>query len=361
MYRLSICFSVILLVAGTSVAAPWGMKSGAPSLKSAGPLAFGPDGVLFVGDTKSATIFAVDTGDKEGTPEEVDLHVHGLDGKIAELLKQENVRINDLAVNPQSGNVYLSVTAGSGNSPRIVRVLATGEVEALPLEKINFSKVVLPNPPEDKIQGRRRRNNRDASITDIAFQDGRLLVSGLSSDDASSKVREILFPFEEADNGASIEIFHGAHGRYEDNAVVQTFVPFTIDGEPHLLAGFTCTPLVKFPIKQLQPSKKVTGTTVAELGNRNRPYDMIVYEQNGKDYLLMANSARGVMKISTDDIERSEGITKPVSRGGLAGQSYETIEQLKGIVQLDRLNAGHAVVVAQHEDGSHDLHTIDLP
>ena len=72
---------------------------------------------------------------------------------------------------------------------------------------------------------------------------------------------------------------------------MRAFVPFVIDGEPHLLAGFQCTPLVKFPLNALNPGKKVTGTTVAELGNRNRPYDMIVYEKDGKDYLLMANTA----------------------------------------------------------------------
>jgi hypothetical protein len=36
------------------------------------------------------------------------------------------------------------------------------------------------------------------------------------------------------------------------------------------------------------------GTTIAELGNRNRPTDMIVYRKGGKDYLLIANTSRGV-------------------------------------------------------------------
>ncbi len=41
------------------------------------------------------------------------------------------------------------------------------------------------------------------------------------------------------------------------------------------------------------------GTTIAELGNRNRPTDMIVYSKDGKDYLLIANTSRGVMKVPT--------------------------------------------------------------
>ena len=65
MSRLSSCLAVFLFVATTAFAGPWGMKTGTPALKSAGPLAFGPDGVLFVGDTKAATLFAIGTGDTE--------------------------------------------------------------------------------------------------------------------------------------------------------------------------------------------------------------------------------------------------------------------------------------------------------
>ena len=34
-------------------------------IKSAGPLAFGPNGVLLVGDTVGAAVFAIETGDAE--------------------------------------------------------------------------------------------------------------------------------------------------------------------------------------------------------------------------------------------------------------------------------------------------------
>ena len=44
------------------------LKKGTPDLKSAGALAFGPDGILFVGDTRGAAIFAIDTGDHAGSP-----------------------------------------------------------------------------------------------------------------------------------------------------------------------------------------------------------------------------------------------------------------------------------------------------
>jgi hypothetical protein len=56
---------VALMVCGLSTqAAGWtaDMKQGNPQLKSMGPLAFGPDGILFVADTKSAAIVAVAYG-----------------------------------------------------------------------------------------------------------------------------------------------------------------------------------------------------------------------------------------------------------------------------------------------------------
>ena len=224
-------------------------------------------------------------------------------------------------------------------------------------------KVELPNAPEDKEVTRNGRtmNPRSESITDIAYAEGKVYVSGVAGGASPSNVREIPFPFSDASAGTSVEIYHGAHGRLEDNATVRTFVPINIDGEASLLAGFTCTPLVKFPISSLKAGEKTRGTTVAELGNRNRPLDMIVYKKDGKDFLLMANNPRGVMKISTEGITKNAGITEPVKGGGIAGQTFETIKELEGVVQLDKLNSTHAVIIVQSPSGSQDLRTIVLP
>lgn len=359
--RQLICCIFILFLAGIASAAEWGMKTGDPGLKSAGPLAFGSDGVLFVGDTKAAAVVAIDTGDKNGDPNEVELHVQSVDKAIAKALGSDRVQINDMAVNPESGIAYVSVAYGENSKPAVVMVTPSGDIEPLSTSNIPFSKVTLPNAPEDKVvgQGRRQRNYRDESITDLAFSDGKVLVSGVAGAQGEANVRELVFPFLEADKGVNIEIYHGAHGRYETNASVKTFVPFKINGEPHLLAGFQCTPLVKFPVKAFKDGESVRGTTLAELGNRNRPLDMFVYQQDGKDFLLVSNTARGVMKVSTDDIERPDGITERIS--GTAGQQYETIKSLENVEQMDRLNDAHAVVITKNDEGSLDLHTIELP
>jgi len=218
----------------------------------------------------------------------------------------------------------------------------------------------LPNPPEDKVvgEGPRARNRRPEAITDLAYVDGKLLVSGLTSEQAASKIREFPFPFADREVGTAIEIYHGAHGKLEDNAVVRTFIPMTIDGTPSLLAGFTCTPLVRFPIDSIESGEKVRGTTVAELGNRNMPIDLVAYKQGDQNFLLMSNTARGVMKISTKNIGRNDGITEPIKE--TAGQTYETVKSLDGMTHFDQLNDTQ-IVLLMAKDGGLSLKTAALP
>jgi hypothetical protein len=245
------------------------------------------------------------------------------------------------------------VTRGTGRdaAPALVRVeRGTNKVSAVELKDVPFSKVTLPKAAQNQM-----------AITSLGYADGKLYVAGLSNEEFASTLRAVSFPFKEADRGTGIQIFHGAHGQLETRSPVQTFTPFDIKGETHLLAAYTCTPLVKIPVSELKPGAQVKGTTVAELGNRNKPLDMIVYEKGGKRYILMANSSRGVMKISTEGINDVEPITKPVRGGGTAGLTYEKISDLKGVVQLAKLDSKRALILTQGQDGAMTLNTIDLP
>jgi hypothetical protein len=128
---------------------------------------------------------------------------------------------------------------------------------------------------------------------------------------------------------------------------VRTFVPFNVGGQPQILAAYTCTPLVTFPVADLKPNTKIRGKTVAELGNGNQPLDMIVYEKDGKQFLLLSNSSRGVMKINTESIDKQPALTEAITGGGKAGLPYETIENLKGVTQLDKLGNANALVLSK--------------
>ena len=340
-----------------------GLTAGDVKLKSAGPIAFAPEGILLVSDPKAATVYAVATTD---TKVKGKLEVAKLNLKIAALLgtAPNQILINDLAVNPVSRNAYLSVSRGRGadGTPVIVRVGAGGKLEIVSLDGVQTSKAVLPDAPIDGMtgEGRRRSNPRTESITDIAFTDGRVVVAGLANEEFASTLRAIPFPFGKVGKATEVEIFHGAHGKFETRSPIRTFVPFTVGDEPSLLAAYTCTPLVKFPISELKPSAKIKGSTIAELGNRNRPLDMIVYRRDGKDFLLIANSSRGIMKVTTENLNGTEPIVKPVSGGGTAGLSYETVQAWQGVDQLDKLDDALALIVRRDGD-TMNLETLPLP
>jgi hypothetical protein len=341
-----------------------GMKDGAVTLKSAGPLAFGPEGILFISDPKAAAVYAVATGDTKAGDAKP-LKVEGIAQKIAGLVgtAPDQILINDMVVNPASRSVYLSVSRGRGPDAAavIIRVKADGAIEAVNLENVKSSRLELANAPADAVtgDGRRQSNPRTESITDIGYFEDRVLIAGLSNEEFASTLRDVRFPFEGTAGQTSVEIYHGAHGKFETRSPVRTFVPIIVGNEPSVLAAYTCTPLVHFPIRELKAGAKIRGKTVAELGNRNRPLDMISYKKDGKQFLLLANSARGVMKIPADKITEVEGITARVA--DKEGVAYETIEAWKGIDQLDRLDDKTAMVLARGEGDALTLESRDLP
>jgi hypothetical protein len=63
-----------------------------------------------------------------------------------------------------------------------------------------------------------------------------------------------------------------------------------------------------------------------------------------------------------DEIGSIEGITKHVTGGQTAGLTYETIDYLVGVVQMDRLDDDYVVVVMDAPDsGGLNLLTIETP
>jgi hypothetical protein len=331
--------------------------------------------VLLVSDPTAAAVYAFDVSDLDGKGIGKDEKVTDIRGKLAAMLGTEtrSVEIVDVAVDPSTQQAYLAVRRGRGDRavPVLIRVGALGKLSEVTLAGRKFSMTKLANvPPTPRPadaaapRGGRRgrgRNRRVESITDLAWVDGKILVAGLSNEEFASKLRVLEYPLQSSDAGTSVKIFHGAHGRLETRSPIRTFVPYELGGEMQVVAAYTCTPLVLFPVKALEPGKLITGKTVAELGNRNRPLDMIVYESDGKDYLLIANSARGVMKVKTDGMKEFEHIDERVEGGATKGVPYETIKSIDNVLQLAKLDAKHALVLVQSADGKQALAAIPLP
>jgi hypothetical protein len=331
------------------------LKSGTPDIKAASVLAFGPPGILFIGDAPGGAVFAVETGEKTSPGTMGPIKVEGIDAKIAGLLgtSADQILINDIKVSPYTGTAFVAVARGKGPTapPAVFTVTPAGKITEVPMTNIRFAKAAIPN-----LANETRRATE--AITDMMYHDGKVYVAALASEQFASQFRVMPFPFGTAGDGTTVEIFHASHGRLETNAPIRTFTVFSENGQAHLLAAYTCTPLVKIPVSDLKPGAKIKGTTLAELGNRNRPLDMIVYEKDGKPFVLMANNARGVMKIDLSQAGTAEGLSQKVS--GTAGLPYETINNLKEVVQLTRLDKNHALILQKTASGL-NIDTIELP
>jgi len=336
---------VFIALARRPVSAAAALAPGRVDLKSAGALAFGPDGVLFVGDSMAGAVVAIDTNDRTAA-RGAKIDVKGVDQKIAALVgvAPDQILINDVAVNPISKNVYVSASRGRGPDAiaLIIRVEPSGTVTPLPLDNIGHATISLSDAPASDPAA--RQNPRTTTITDMAFVNGSLLVAGMSNEEWSSALRSIPYPFNTASKGTQLQIWHASHGRYETQAPVRTFVPYTMAGQQYVLAAYTCTPLVKIPMSDLRPGAQVKGVTIADLGAGNQPLDMVPYKKDGHEYILIANTSFGVVKLHADKLGTDQPIDSPTVVN-VAGAPYDKITTLTNVQHLTQIDETSALVV----------------
>lgn len=357
---LTVGFVGLVLLATTTRSIPnqYGFVTGSPDIKSINALTFGPDGVLFIGDGRSATVFAIDTKDVSLVEKPNPVEIKMIDEKIAALLGTDikNITIQDIAVNPKSKNVYCAVQHSDG-TPVLFKIEGD-KISAVSLKEIPFSTLALTNAPAEDAKDRRGESLRIASISDMGFADGKLLVSGLSNQEFGSTFRSISFPFTKAQDQASLEIYHAAHGKYETMAPIKTFTTTEIKGKKYLVASYTCTPLVLFPLDELKPGSHVKGRTVAEMGSGNSPLDIVTLTKGGESFLLMANSSRPVFKVKHKNLEAYQGsLTTPVEENfATAGVDFVSLP-LTNVIQLDKLDDSRMILLQRRSNGNLDLWT----
>jgi hypothetical protein len=356
-----------------------GFEVGSPTLGSVGPIAFGPDDVLFVADNANARIVAFDVAD-DGDDAAVDaFDLDDLDERLAAFLgcSVDHVVLRDLAVHPRTHNVYLSVMRGRGNDaiPVIVRIdHRSALMTEVTLTDVPFSQVTIANaipaddermdmqfadPPdgeEVEIRGHKlrfaRSPARTATVTDMSYVDGMLVVAGMSNEEFSSHLRRIPFPFTGAVDENSLEIFHVSHGKWETAAPIRTFVPY--EGGRSILASYTCTPLVHFSLDAMGDSSHATGRTVAELGAMNQPLDIVSYRRDGHEFLLIAHSTHPMMKIDCRDIDTQDGLTEPREPRGVPRQELG----IPGVKKLANFNRDYVLALQRGDDGKRHLRSL---
>jgi hypothetical protein len=286
------------------------------------------------------------------------VELKNVDQKIAALLGTEakNITIQDLVVNPVSKKIYCAVQNSDGTP--VLLTIDGEKIQSVSLKNIPYSAISISNAPAEDAKDQRGRSLRVWAISDIGFADGNVMVSGLSNQEFSSTFRSIPFPFTNKQEQASLEIYHAAHGKYETYAPIKTFTTATLNGKKYLVASFTCTPLVLFPMDELKPGEHVKGRTVGEFGAGNTPLDMITMNSGGESMLIMANSSRPVMRVQYKNIEKYEGsLTEPVKESyATAGVDFVTLPVVN-VLQLDKLDDTQVVVLQRRVNGDLDLWT----
>ena len=355
-----------------------GMQMGTPAISSVGPIAFGPDDVLFVADNVRANVLAIAVTDDSDAGSADAFDLDDLDTKLAAYLgcNVDDVVIRDLAVHPRTHNVYLSVMRGRGNEaiPVIVRIdHRSGALSEVSLADIPFSQVAITSAPsvddertdtqfadppdgeEIEIRGHilrfARPPARSATVTDMAYVDGMLVVAGMSNEEFSSTLRRIPFPFTGEVADTNLEIYHVSHGKWETAAPIRTFVPY--ESGRSILASYTCTPLVHFVLDDLSGTQ-AKGRTVAELGAMNQPLDIVSFTQNGAEHLLIAHSTHPLMKIACSDIDTQEALTEPREPRGVPRDELG----VPGVKKLANLNGDYVLALQRDESGARHLRSL---
>lgn len=352
----------------------------APSLQSAGALAFDTANTLFVGDSKAGVVHAFDlTGDILEDQSDYVLGraqtfegrtiIDNIDAEIAAMLgvTADEVVINDMAVHAPTKQIFLSVHRGHGpDAEAVILKVDHGKVEMVDLGAASHSQTsVGPVPSAETLEFGQMLNT--LAITDIDFYQGEIFVSGVSNEEFSSKLRRIAYPFDGEVKSTSIEIWHAVHAQYETRAPIITQTIAELNGEPTLVAVYACTPIVKIPLTDLTDGAQIRGTMVGEMGFGNTPIDILPYTNawDGSSNVIVTNSNRSAASINLETLASAEAMPHGEGVGNVfsvAGVPQFPLP-MSGTRHLALLDGGFAVALRPDPEDANNLqlHTIPLP
>jgi len=360
-------------ILGAIVAGPASAKSNAGFTKGTwdhkaiGALTFSPDGVLFFADDQAGAVYGVDLGEKAAKAQ-AHAKVPDLGAALAGRLgtTPAGIRIKDIAVSPISHVTYISVrkTDGTNQDPAnpanyaLFAVDPAGTVSPVDLSTKAFGKVAINGT---KAFGR----DADARIiSDLAYANGKLLVAAVATEAFKSNLYSVPVPFRaEGVERYATSIFHVNHKRQETASPIQTLTVYRDNGKDYLMAAYICTPLVRFNLEDLKAGETVTGTTVAELGSRNQPMDLVAYGKPGAQSLLVNNTSFGILKVDAKIAKETAAVNQTAvdrgDRGTVTQPGIQPIDSLKGAKAY--APAGDSLVVVKTTDSGMALETMALP
>ncbi|MEL6190159.1 MAG: hypothetical protein AAFU79_36510, partial [Myxococcota bacterium] len=251
-------------------------------------------------------------------------NLRDVDSSLADLLgvSPRDIRVRDVAVHPTSKEAYIAVGVAAGDSyeSTIAIINQSGDARLMDTDLPTETLDVPSAPAEEFFFYRDIFASRDLSFTDLEFHDGQLFVAGMSNADFASSMWVAPYPFEGAASTTTLEIYHGVHAQYETRAPIRAMEIIDIDGEDYMLAAYTCTPLVLFPLEGFEDGEHIVGKTIGELGYGNTPGDILAFdtedgEGNPFPVIFIQNKSQSAQVMAKDAVVAAaagEGITTPL-------------------------------------------------
>lgn len=302
------------IAACLAAAAPLAARAAA-QVRSVSAMTLAPDGRLVVADWRSGALHVLELPAASSAAPDAAYNLTALDAALAAAAPGRQ-RATALVWEAATGRAV--VAAEAGGRPFLALASADGAVTTLDPDRLLSATLPLDDPPgEGSLWG--RTPVRSLTVTGLAWHGGELLVAGVANADFASTLRRIAYPFDGRAAMARIEMYHAVHNQFETRAPIRAMAAVTLDGVDHLLAAYTCTPLVTLPMAGLVDGRSVRAKTIAELGFGNTPLSVTPFaiEHAGQrsDWALVANAAKSADLISLPAIAAAAagaGLSTPV-------------------------------------------------
>ena len=309
-------FVVASGIAASLVAAPPLRARAAAQVRSISAMTLAPDGKLVVADWRAGALHLLDLPAAPPASSDRAFNLTALDAALAKAGGSREARATALVWHAASGRAVIATE--SGGRVLIALALPDGTVSVHDPDTWRSASFALTDAPgEGMLWG--TTDVRSLTVTSLAWHDDELLVAGIANADFASTLRRIAYPFAGAISAARIEMYHAVHNQIETRAPIRAMTMVTLGETPHLLAAYTCTPLVTVPFADLADGAKVRAKTIAELGFGNTPLSItpfaIEYEGERSQWALVANAAKSADLIPLPAIAAAaagDGLRTPV-------------------------------------------------
>jgi hypothetical protein len=336
------------------------------AMQSATKLTFGEPGTLFVADWKGARIYALPVATPSvaaGKP----FNLMDVQAPIAKALgvAPTALRFEDLAVQPGSEIAYVALTVKGANgksSPAIVSIDAAGHIAKVDLRKAASSAAIADAPAADATFWR-DLPAQTLTVTDMRYYRNKLYVAGLSNRSFASTLRVYDYPFSGKSAATTVEMYHPVHNQIETRAPIRSMAVMTINGEPTLVAAYTCTPLVAIPLKDLKDGAHIAAKTIGEMGWGSAPNSMVTFKLGEVDYAVLANTSRSADVMTLTDLSAgaaAPGLHTPIEWPAKPYLGVKAMmAPMSAVMRLDNLNP-QLLLALRREDASGNMQLVSI-